>query len=161
MNTNMFKAIASNMLTKHYGISIDDTMLGTEDYVSSCIDQNRQVFEEINHIAYKHDLERITKKSGPFGLSVFNHVDMEDQRHAMCEVATATFSHGDEIVTCPHCGSRTEFEELAVHSVSAAADLPVSSQHHKCLNAECGFEFISEEETEDEFDEDFEEMEDA
>jgi hypothetical protein len=43
------------------------------------------------------------------------------------------FINSDQPTTCPKCSSRTE---IIVDNIT--------SQHHKCLNIECSFEFILE-----------------
>ena len=51
----------------------------------------------------------------------------------------------DQPTTCPHCGSRTDFQD--------APGTPEQPQHHKCLDGKCGFQFKGEFEPEGEFDE--------
>jgi hypothetical protein len=52
-----------------------------------------------------------------------------EQRHQ----PTPVYLIGDEVMTCPRCGSRTEFDEL-----------PNGRQRHYCLFSSCGYEFYAE-----------------
>lgn len=53
---------------------------------------------------------------------------------------TYTFQSGDPPMTCPNCGSRTDFKEQTNRNTSEV------TQHHTCRN--CGFEFLAEEDNE-------------
>jgi hypothetical protein len=57
----------------------------------------------------------------------------------------------EEIVTCPECGSRTDFTDLPDSAVVDAKGNSNEPQLHNCLNvAECGLTFISEIDLDDE-----------
>jgi len=57
-------------------------------------------------------------------------------------VITYTYRAGDPPATCPHCGSRTDFEGYQKNRYSPVV------QHHTCRNSACGFEFLMEEDNE-------------
>lgn len=54
-----------------------------------------------------------------------------DERHQPAPV----YLIGEEVMTCPRCGSRTEFDEL-----------DHGRQRHTCLFSSCGYEFYAEDE---------------
>jgi hypothetical protein len=65
---------------------------------------------------------------------------MQDEVAALAIVNPVFLLDDEQPTTCPHCGSRTDFDEL---------DTGGHTQHHRCLNVStCGFEFIAEEEEE-------------
>jgi CbtA_toxin of type IV toxin-antitoxin system len=142
MNLKLFKQLAESMLKTHFGIGLNDTILSEDQYVLECINSGDTVFDSINEEVSKFELERITGKTHSFGVSNDAELDINDQRIAMTQIG-AFFSHLEETVTCPHCGCRTDFEELVLYEVSSGS-LNKDSQHHKCLNDLCGFEFITE-----------------
>ena len=45
------------------------------------------------------------------------------------------YTYTDQPVTCPKCGARTEITLDLIET-------PEQTQHHKCLSANCSFEFI-------------------
>lgn len=46
------------------------------------------------------------------------------------------FIYGDQPMTCPECGNRTEIKFESIDYKN--------TQYHKCLTDLCGFEFVSE-----------------
>jgi hypothetical protein len=58
MDTELFKKIANNLLTTHYGIGTDDTGIDERSIVE-CIKNNIRPYEEVNTLARKYGLDRI------------------------------------------------------------------------------------------------------
>lgn len=58
MDTELFKKIANNLLTTHYGIGTDDAGIDERSIVE-CIKNNIRPYEEVNTLARKYALDRI------------------------------------------------------------------------------------------------------
>jgi len=54
-----FMAISEQLLSRHYGLGLNDTRLCEEDYVKVLVSQDTQPFEYINEIAEDFGLDRI------------------------------------------------------------------------------------------------------
>jgi len=54
-----FMAISEQLLSRHYGLGLNDTRLCEEDYVKVLVSQDTQPFEYINEIAEDFSLDRI------------------------------------------------------------------------------------------------------
>jgi len=54
-----FMAISEQLLSKHYGLTLNDTRLCEEDYVNVLVSNNTQPFEYLNEIAEDFRLIRI------------------------------------------------------------------------------------------------------
>lgn len=74
-----------------------------------------------------------TDKHGPFGTPNYNSITPAEYFAALAEVGGQQ-DMGDDPITCPKCGRRTDF---------GYATFPVS-QHHRCPASEneCGHEFV-------------------
>jgi hypothetical protein len=132
MNVQLFQALMGKLLERHYGIAITDTPFACETFVASRIKDGESVFACADGHAYKHDLER-TDKHGPFGTPYYNSITPAEYFAALAEVGGQQ-DMGDDPITCPKCGRRTDF---------GYATFPVS-QHHRCPASEneCGHEFV-------------------
>lgn len=54
-----FMAISQQLLSRHYGLGLNDTRLCEEDYVKVLVSHDTQPFEYINEIAEDFGLDRI------------------------------------------------------------------------------------------------------
>lgn len=128
MNVVLWKALASQLLKKHFLIELNDTRLSDPGEAERLALTTRP-YEAVNQIADKFDLDRTQRSSlypngAPLGVA--------DETEALVTVQKGMLVLSDQPVTCPNCGSRTSFDELQT-----------GLQHHRCLNAICGNEFIT------------------
>ncbi len=144
MNIQNFQSIATHLLQKHYGLTLNDTEFSEQRSVQVILAHGQRPYEAINELAEERDLHR-TDLEGPWGTPSKQQLTKADEDLALAK-SLSVFEMGEEIVHCPTCGSRTNFGELGGQR-----------QHHTCLNASCGAEFITEpvEDTEEEPEEDF------
>ena len=136
MNVKTFQAIATALLQKHFGLELGDTNLTEVNVVQALIEAGHRPFEVINETANDCDLTRIDVR-GPWGIPQSVALVPADEM-AVLNGIYKTFILGEEIPTCPDCGSRTDFDELSD-----------KRQHHVCLNRACRNEFFGECESED------------
>lgn len=130
MNVALFQALASNMLMIHYGLELNDTELHQNAVVAECIKQGFRPYQVLNEHAEECRLDRIDKEAY-LGLSG-EPLTSKDEIRALRSIVSILWL-GDQPTTCMKCGARTDFD-----------DLGGGQQYHRCLNQDCGHEFIAE-----------------
>lgn len=130
MNIALFQALMSRLLERHYGIAIGDTPFACKTVVAGLVEEGQSVSAWADEHARKNDLAR-TDVFGPFGTPSCIGITPDEYFAALAEVGGLQ-DVGDDPVTCPRCGRRTDF---------GYACFP-NSQHHRCPGKECGHEFV-------------------
>jgi cytoskeleton-binding toxin CbtA-like protein len=138
MNVSLFQQIADQLLQKHYGLSLNDTHLTEEKIVAECIGQRFRPYQVINEHAEESDLVRIDIE-GFYGVPSHCSLSSQDELEALYVVNPIEIL-GDQPTTCPHCGMRSEFDDVG--SVTGEGTM----QHHRCPDKNCGYEFLAENE---------------
>lgn len=120
MRITLWKAVAENLIKKHYGIELMD--VGIDDAsVAECAANGIRPHEEVLRLGMKYTLQPDQALGTP---------SIGSEREAIEEVQGGLILLGEGIQACPECGCRTDFEEFAG-----------GKQHHICLNSSCGHEF--------------------
>lgn len=122
MTFDQFKKMMDFLLTEHYGIQLQDTRLDRPGFLLRSWQDKERPIEWINWSAEKDDLDRIDSNQP---------LTLQDECDALMHLGHH-YGYGEDILTCPMCGSRTEMVELAKEA-----------QHHTCLNSDCGYEFVA------------------
>jgi hypothetical protein len=128
MNHDLFKLVAQKLLETHYGISLDDTHLGSPVVIDHCIDEGTRPYQAVSDHAEDCSLER-RDKSGFYGTPSYALLSPADELAAL-ESVVPVLELSDQPTTCPKCASRTDFNEL-----------DDGRQHHACGG--CAHEFIT------------------
>ncbi len=130
MNVLLFQALMGKLLERHYGIAITDTPFACEAFVASRIKDGESVLACADGHACEHELAR-TDILGAFGTPSYSGITQDEYFAALAEVGGMQ-EMGDDPITCPKCGRRTDF---------GYGNFP-NSQHHRCPANECGHEFV-------------------
>lgn len=124
MKVDQWKAVVHQLLNTHFLIGINDTGLGDQ---AQDMALTVRPFDAVNGEAERYGLDRIDVK-GPFP---GGPLTKEDEASALSRLY-GQVELGDQPVSCPQCGCRSEFEEL-----------PDQLQYHRCLNSSCQYHFIT------------------
>lgn len=124
MKVEQWTAVVHQLLETHFGIGINDT--GLQEHAQ---DMALAVypFVAVNEVAGRYGLDRIDVK-GPLPAGPLTK---EDEASALSRL-DGQVELGDQPASCPHCGCRSDFEEL-----------PDQLQYHRCLNSSCQHHFIT------------------
>lgn len=142
MNVKLFQQLADHLLKAHFGIELNDTGLTEADHVQAVIAAGVRPYQYLNEHAEDCELCRIDKR-GFYDVPMAVPLTLEEELTALRAVQAIQLL-GEDPANCPVCSSRTDFDEI-----DRAVELSDSGQqHHKCLNDQCGHEFIAEFDTE-------------
>lgn len=64
MNQEVYAQVVDTLFRRHYGISINDTLLSEERYLRECMEHGQKPYEAVNEVANKWDLDRIDGRYG-------------------------------------------------------------------------------------------------
>jgi len=131
MEKKQYETVLNRLLQDHFGKKGIDAFFGTNERIARARAAGDRPFELVNWIAEKHQLERIDQDGWTGPNTVLN---LRDERSAIKK--DCHFGMGEEIVCCPLCGRRTDFD-------TDLEDLEPQDQYHRCLNPNCEFEFIT------------------
>lgn len=81
MNVQRFQEIASVLLTRHYGLSLNDTHLHDEAIVLECIEHGLRPYEVVAEHADEADLDRIDIEGG-YGVPSKSAITAADEDNA-------------------------------------------------------------------------------
>lgn len=140
MNVQLFQQIAEMLLQTHYGLSLDDTHLTEEKIVAECIGKSFRPYQVVNEHAEESDLVRIDIK-GYYGVPSHCALSSQDELNAL-GIVNPIEINGDQPTECPHCGARTEFDDVKLFDGKEGEN----QQYHRCPDKNCGYEFLSEDE---------------
>ncbi len=92
MNVKRFQEIAAALLTKHYGLDLNDTHLWDDSVVAECIKQGYRPFQVVAEHAEQADIDRIDKSG--YGVSSKAAITAADEdavvQHLPCPRCPAT-----------------------------------------------------------------------
>lgn len=130
MNVHLFQQIAAELLQTHYERELDETPFCEETTVLSCMGAGTRPYQALSAEATKQGWDRISP-----GGSMTPGLAFVDELKAMA-IVNPLETLDEQPTTCPKCGTRTDLDEL--YHVSPGL------QVHRCLNVQCGYEFVAE-----------------
>ncbi|MYM92686.1 TA system toxin CbtA family protein [Duganella vulcania] len=101
MTVQRFQAIATELLTKHYGLALNDTQLCEDHVVQQCIGQGYLPYQVVTEHAQEADLDRIDKSAG-YGVASKAPLTASDEQDAIARLTQQGSTTAAGLATSAH-----------------------------------------------------------